>query len=126
MGAVTLWRILDGVTADAWTDAVDMTGAQVAVADYCPAAAVKHWYRHRTQLENVFRDPKLEAALRHLPSRYPQVNTAWMWGALLAASIAGATTSVTSCCAATAATAASARMMGVSSLVRVAWGGVGS
>jgi hypothetical protein len=26
--------------------------------------------------------------LRHLPSGYPQVNTAWMWGALLAASIA--------------------------------------
>src|SRR5260221_14374182 len=28
-------------------------------------------------------------ALRHLPSGYIQVNTAWMWGALLAASIAG-------------------------------------
>jgi hypothetical protein len=154
-----LWRILDGVTADAWTDAVEMTGAQVAVADYCPdwwpaatrllirrvrldlnhgqlsadtrsrrrrtlhpdqralpldelatadavygysfivtdldvstgerAAAVEHWYRHRTQVENVFRDAKLGAALRHLPSGYPQVNTAWMWGALLAASIAG-------------------------------------
>jgi Transposase DDE domain group 1 len=53
------------------------------------AAAVEHWYRHRTQVENVFRDAKLGAALRHLPSGYPQVNTAWMWGALLAASIAG-------------------------------------
>src|SRR6478736_388938 len=52
------------------------------------AAAVEHWYRHRTQVENVFRDAKLGAALRHLPSGYPQVNTAWMWGALLAASIA--------------------------------------
>jgi hypothetical protein len=31
---------------------------------------------------------KLGAALRHLPSGYPQVNLAWMWGALLAASIA--------------------------------------
>jgi hypothetical protein len=29
------------------------------------------------------------AALRHLPSGYPQVNKAWMWGALLAASITG-------------------------------------
>ena len=37
----------------------------------------------------MFRDAKLGAALRHLPSGYPQVNTAWMWGALLAASIAG-------------------------------------
>jgi len=27
--------------------------------------------------------------LRHLPSGYPEVNTAWMWGALLATSIAG-------------------------------------
>jgi hypothetical protein len=158
-----LWRILDGVAETDWTDAVDMTNAQVAVAEYCPdwwpaatrllirrvrldvsaepgagqvsadprarrrrtlhpdqralpldeladldavygysfvvtdldvssgerAAAVEHWYRHRTQVENVFRDAKHGAALRHLPSGHPQVNTAWMWGALLAASIAG-------------------------------------
>jgi hypothetical protein len=30
----------------------------------------------------------LGAALRHLPSGYPQVNLAWMWDALLAASMA--------------------------------------
>jgi len=34
-------------------------------------------------------DSKIGAALRHLPSGYPQVNRAWMWAALLAASIAG-------------------------------------
>jgi len=152
-----LWRILSGVAEGDWVDAVDMDGAQVAVADYCPdwwpsatrllirrvrlspdqvsadprsrrrrtlhpdqralpiteladadtvygysfivtnldvstpeqAAAVEHWYRHRTAIENVFRDAKIGAALRHLPSGYPQVNTAWMWGALLAVSIAG-------------------------------------
>jgi hypothetical protein len=154
-----LWRILDGVAETDWTDAIDMTNAQVAVAEYCPdwwpaatrllirrvaldvsagqvstdprarrrrtlhpnqralpldelgaadavygysfvvtnldvatgerAAAVEHWYRHRTSIENMFRDAKHGAALRHLPSGYPQVNTAWMWGALLAASIAG-------------------------------------
>jgi hypothetical protein len=152
-----LWRILAGVAEDDWTDAIDMDGAQVAVADYCPAwwpsatrllirrvrlvpeqvsadprsrrrrtlhpdqralplaelaeadavygysfivtnldvstpehaAAVEHWYRHRTQVENIFRDAKIGAALRHLPSGYPQVNKAWMWGALLAVSIAG-------------------------------------
>src|SRR5712692_5194456 len=39
-------------------------------------------------LESIFRDSKHGAALRHLPSGYPQVNTAWMWGALLAASMA--------------------------------------
>lgn len=37
----------------------------------------------------MFRDAKIGAALRHLPSGYPQVNKAWMWGALLAVSIAG-------------------------------------
>jgi hypothetical protein len=52
------------------------------------AAAVEHWYRHRTTIENIFRDSKHGAALRHLPSGYPQVNMAWMWGALLAASMA--------------------------------------
>jgi hypothetical protein len=152
-----LWRILDGVAAGDWVDAVDMGGAQVAVAAYCPdwwpvanrllirrvalapdrigtdprarrrrtlhpdqralsitelaeadavygysfivtnldvstpeqAAAAEHWYRHRTAIENMFRDAKHGAALRHLPSGYPEVNKAWMWGALLAASIAG-------------------------------------
>jgi hypothetical protein len=52
------------------------------------AVAVEHWYRHRTTVENIFRDSKLGAALRHLPSGYPQVNLAWMWGALLAATMA--------------------------------------
>jgi hypothetical protein len=53
------------------------------------AAAVEHWYRHRTQVENVFRDAKHGAALRHLPSGHPEVNRAWMWGALLAATLTG-------------------------------------
>jgi len=52
------------------------------------AVAAEHWYRHRTTVENIFRDSKLGAALRHLPSGYPQVNLAWMWGALLAATMA--------------------------------------
>jgi hypothetical protein len=52
------------------------------------AAAAEHWYRHRSTVENLFRDSKLGAALRHLPSGYPQVNLAWMWGALLAAAMA--------------------------------------
>ena len=151
-----LWRLLAGIAEDEWHDAIEMDGAQVAVADYCPdwwpegtrllirrvlldpaqvsadprsrrrrtlhpdqralpipelagagaiyaysfiltnldvtapdkAAAVEHWYRHRTTVENIFRDSKLGAALRHLPSGYPQVNLAWMWGALLAANMA--------------------------------------
>ena len=151
-----LWRLLAGIAEDAWHDAIDMDGAQVAVAEYCPdwwpantrllirrvaldpaqvsadprsrrrrtlhpdqralpfpdlagagaiyaysfiltnldvtapdkAVAAEHWYRHRTSIENLFRDSKLGAALRHLPSGYPRVNLAWMWGALLAASMA--------------------------------------
>lgn len=151
-----LWRLLSGIAEQQWTDAIDMPGAQVAVADYRPdwwpaktsllirrvrldicqvsadprsrrrrtlhpdqpalpleelaetdaiygysfiltnldvstpdnAAQVQYWYRHRTSIENLFRDSKHGAALRHLPSGYPEVNTAWMWGALLAATMA--------------------------------------
>ena len=63
-----------------------LTNLDVSAPDR--AAAAEHWYRHRTTIENIFRDGKHGAALRHLPSGYPQVNNAWMWGALLAASMA--------------------------------------
>jgi hypothetical protein len=52
------------------------------------AAAVEHWYRHRTSVENIFRDSKHGAALRHLPSGDEQVNTAWMRASLIAAATA--------------------------------------
>ena len=39
-------------------------------------------------IENIFRDSKHGAALRHLPSGYREVNTAWMHAALLAANMA--------------------------------------
>jgi hypothetical protein len=152
-----LWRTLAGVGETDWVEAIDMPGAQVAVADYIPAwwptdtrllirrvhldsdqissdprarrrrtlhpdqralpidelatadavygysfiltncdvstparaTAVEHWYRHRTEIENAFRDAKHGAALRHLPSGYAHVNRAWMWGALIATSLAG-------------------------------------
>jgi hypothetical protein len=64
-----------------------LTNRDVSTPD--AAAAVECWYRRRTSIENVFRDGKHGAALRHLPSGYHEVNTAWMWGALLAASMAG-------------------------------------
>jgi hypothetical protein len=63
-----------------------LTNLDISTPD--KAAAAEHWYRHRTTVENIFRDGKLGAALRHLPSGYPQVNMAWMWGALLAATMA--------------------------------------
>jgi hypothetical protein len=37
----------------------------------------------------TIRDAKHGAALRHLPSGYERVNRAWMWGALIATSLAG-------------------------------------
>jgi hypothetical protein len=151
-----LWRLLACIAEDDWHDAIDMDGAQVTVAGYCPdwwpantsllirrvrldpaqvsadprsrrrrtlhpdqralpipelasagaiyaysfiltnldmptpdkAVAAEHWYRHRTTVENIFRDSKHGAALRHLPSGYIKVNMAWMWGALLAACMA--------------------------------------
>jgi hypothetical protein len=52
------------------------------------AVAVEHWYRQRTTIENIFRDSKYGAGLRHLPSGYKEVNTAWMHAALLAANMA--------------------------------------
>lgn len=152
-----LWRLLCGIPADAWTPAIGMDGAEVAVSGHRPTdrppqtrllirrvrlspdqiskdprsrrrrtlhpdqralsfaelgdadavyaysfvltdldvdtaeqiAQVEAWYRHRTCIENVFRDAKHGAGLRHLPSGYPEVNRAWLWGALIAASAAG-------------------------------------
>jgi Transposase DDE domain group 1 len=52
------------------------------------AVACEHWYRHRTSIENIFRDSKHGAALRHPPSGSTEINTAWMWASLIAAAIA--------------------------------------
>ncbi len=64
-----------------------VTNLDVSTGD--AAAEVEHWYRHRTSIENVFRDAKHGAALRHLPSGHPEVNRAWMWGALLGVTLTG-------------------------------------
>jgi hypothetical protein len=40
-----LWRLLNGLSAADWTDAIDMPGAQVAVARYCP-----QWWPAATRL----------------------------------------------------------------------------
>src|ERR1019366_5655203 len=52
------------------------------------AAACEYWYRHRTSTGNIFGDSKHGAALRHLPSGYTEINTAWMRASLIAAAIA--------------------------------------
>ena len=152
----SMWKALAGIGDDAWRDAIDMPGAQVAVSGYKPAdwpedtvllirrvkldpdqvsadprsrrrrtlhpdqralpipeleaepaiyacsfictnidvstpakaVACEHWYRHRTSIENIFRDSKHGAALRHLPPGDEQVSTCWMWASLIAAAIA--------------------------------------
>jgi hypothetical protein len=43
-----------------------LTNTDVSTPD--KAGAVEYWYRHRTSIENLFRDSKHGAALRHLPS----------------------------------------------------------
>ena len=63
-----------------------LTNADVSTP--AKAAACEHWYRHRTAVENIFRDSKHGAALRHLPSGYEQASTAWMWASLIAAAVA--------------------------------------
>lgn len=48
------------------------------------AVSIEAWYRGRTDIEDRFRDAKHGAALLHLPSGDADVNTAWLWAALLA------------------------------------------
>ncbi len=78
-----LWRLLDGVSDDGWTDAIGMRGAQVAVADYRP-----DWWPASTSLlirrvaldpGQVSADPRsrrrtLHPAQRALP--FPELATA--------------------------------------------------
>ena len=49
-----LWRLLAGIAEDDWHDAIDMDGAQVAVAEYCP-----DWWPADTRLliRRVLLDP---------------------------------------------------------------------
>jgi hypothetical protein len=57
-----LWRLLDGLTDGSWTDAIDMDGAQVAVADYrpvwWPAKTFLLIRRVRLDISQVSADPR--------------------------------------------------------------------
>jgi len=54
-----LWRLLAGLAEDDWHDAIDMDGAQVAVAGYCP-----DWWPEGTRLliRRVLLDPEQVSA----------------------------------------------------------------
>jgi hypothetical protein len=57
-----LWRLLSGITEDSWTDAIDMDGVQVAVADYrpvwWPAKTFLLIRRVRLDISQVSADPR--------------------------------------------------------------------
>jgi hypothetical protein len=76
---------LDGDLESVWAYSFIVTNLDLSTAEQ--ARAVEAWHRHRTDIEDRIRDAKHGAALRHLPSGDRAVNTAWMWGALLAVNI---------------------------------------
>lgn len=76
---------LDGDIDSVWAYSFIVTNLDITTPD--KAREVEAWYRHRTDIEDRIRDAKHGAALRHLPSGDPAVNTAWMWGALLAVNL---------------------------------------
>jgi hypothetical protein len=41
----------------------------------------------RTDIEDRIREAKLGAGLLHLPSGHPEINTVWMWAAVLAGNL---------------------------------------
>ncbi|HET7682863.1 MAG TPA: IS1380 family transposase [Marmoricola sp.] len=79
-GQLTL--ALDGQVDQVWAYSFIVTNLDISTR--AKAQAVEAWFRHRTDIEDRIRDAKHGAALRHLPSGDETVNTAWMWGALLA------------------------------------------
>jgi hypothetical protein len=83
--AEQLTLALDGDVEQVWAYSFIVTNLDISTPGN--AAAVESWYRHRTDIEDRIRDAKHGAALRHLPSGDPAVNTAWMWGALLAVNL---------------------------------------
>lgn len=76
---------LDGDLDTVWAYSFIVTNLDLTSPDQ--VRAVEAWHRHRTDIEDRIRDAKHGAALRHLPSGDRAVNTAWMWGALLAVNL---------------------------------------
>lgn len=83
--AEQLTLALGGEVDHVWAYSFIVTNLDVSTPQQ--ARAVEAWYRHRTDIEDRIRDAKHGAALRHLPSGHTAVNTAWMWGALLAVNL---------------------------------------
>jgi hypothetical protein len=76
---------LDGAVDTVWAYSFIITNLPVDTP--AQVADLERWHRGRTDIEDRIRDAKHGAALRHLPSGHPDVNAAWMWGALLAVNL---------------------------------------
>lgn len=77
--------VLGGEADHAW--AVSFIVTNLPTSTPTEVVAVESWFRGRTAIEERFREAKLGAGLNHLPSGSAQVNTVWMWGALIAGAI---------------------------------------
>lgn len=67
--------------------AVSFLVTNLPVSTPADVVAVEAWFRGRVNIEERFREAKLGAALRHLPSADKHVNEVWTWSALLAGAI---------------------------------------
>jgi hypothetical protein len=76
---------LGGGCDHVWAVSFIVTNIPIAEhGEFETAVDVEAWFRRRTDIEDRIREAKLGAALRHLPSADPAINTVWMWAALLA------------------------------------------
>lgn len=76
---------LGGELDHAW--AVSFIVTNLPSSTPADVVAIESWFRGRTDIEERFREAKLGAGLNHLPSGDADVNTVWMWGALLAGAL---------------------------------------
>ncbi len=70
-----------GVGAHAWAYSFIITNLAGSPVE------IEAWFRKRALIEETIKDSKLGLALRHMPSGSQDVNTMWMWAALLAVNI---------------------------------------
>jgi hypothetical protein len=85
--AEQLTLALGGQLDHVWAVSFIVTNIPTGGHGFDTAVQVEAWFRGRTDIEDRFKDAKLGAALRHLPSADPAVNAVWMWGALLAVTL---------------------------------------
>jgi YD repeat-containing protein len=76
---------LDGLVGHVFSYSFILTNLDTTTT--VAAAETEAWHRHRTDIEELFKQAKHGAALRHLPSGDPRVNNAWVHTAFLAVAL---------------------------------------